>query len=273
MVSLAVNVPGPVAAARLVALGAAVTKVEPPAGDPLALAHPAWYDELRAGQERVTHDLKAEAGRSELDGLLRGADLLLTSSRPSALARLGLSQPELRGRYPRLTQVAIVGHAEPDQELAGHDLTYAAEVGLLAGPDLPRSLVADLGGAALAVSAALGLLLARERGGEPGYAEVALAEAAELFAMPLRHGATAAGGTLGGGFPPYGVYAAEGGWVAVAALEPRFQDRLRAELGLEELTSEALAAAFARRPAAEWQEWAREHDLPLAAVRSLPAAN
>ena len=30
-VSLAVNVPGPTAAARLVALGASVTKVEPPA--------------------------------------------------------------------------------------------------------------------------------------------------------------------------------------------------------------------------------------------------
>ena len=43
-VSLAVNVPGPTTAARLVALGASVTKVEPPAGDPLETAHPAWYD-------------------------------------------------------------------------------------------------------------------------------------------------------------------------------------------------------------------------------------
>ncbi|HEY1528891.1 MAG TPA: CoA transferase, partial [Candidatus Angelobacter sp.] len=33
IVSLALNVPGPVAAARLTSLGAEVTKVEPPGGD------------------------------------------------------------------------------------------------------------------------------------------------------------------------------------------------------------------------------------------------
>jgi crotonobetainyl-CoA:carnitine CoA-transferase CaiB-like acyl-CoA transferase len=36
IVSLATNVPGPVAAARLHDLGASIIKVEPPAGDPLA---------------------------------------------------------------------------------------------------------------------------------------------------------------------------------------------------------------------------------------------
>ena len=53
VVSLAVNVPGPTTAARLAALGASVTKVEPPAGDLLAAAHPAWYDDLKAGQQVV----------------------------------------------------------------------------------------------------------------------------------------------------------------------------------------------------------------------------
>ena len=97
-VSLAVNVPGPTAAAGLVALGASVTKVEPPAGDPLAAAHPAWYDELRAGQQVVTLDLKQEADRTGLEGLLETADLLLTSNRPGALARLGLAWPVLHAR-------------------------------------------------------------------------------------------------------------------------------------------------------------------------------
>jgi alpha-methylacyl-CoA racemase len=271
VVSLAVNVPGPTTAARLVALGATLTKVEPPAGDPLAGAHPAWYDELRAGQQVVTLDLKQPAERARLDELLEPADLLLTSSRPGALARLGLAWTELHARFHRLCQVAIVGHPAPDQELPGHDLTYAAEHGLVVPPDLPRTLVADLGGAELATTGAVALLFARERGGEAGYAEVSLADAASAFAAPLRHGATALGGSLGGGSPSYSLYPTQEGWLAVAALEPHFRLRLAEELGLDELTHEALTDAFRARTAEDWETWAREHDLPLGVVKDDPA--
>ncbi|HMJ01029.1 MAG TPA: CoA transferase [Gaiellaceae bacterium] len=271
-VSLAVNVPGPTTAARLVALGASVTKVEPPSGDPLAAAHPAWYDELRGGQQVLTLDLKQATDHAILDELLRPADLLLTSSRPDALTRLGLAWPALHARFPHLCQVAIVGYPEPEQERAGHDLTYAAAHGLVVPPDLPRTLVADLGGAELATTAALDLLLARERGGEAGYAEVALADAAAAFAAPLRQGATVEGGPLGGGLPQYGLYAARDGWIAVAALEPQFEQRLAAELGLDALTHEALAAAFSTRSAEDWEAWGREHDLPLSAVQDVGSA-
>jgi alpha-methylacyl-CoA racemase len=267
VVSLAVNVPGPTACARLAALGASITKVEPPAGDPLAATHPEWYEELRAGQDVLVLDLKQAGRRARLDELLDGPDLLLTSSRPGALARLGLAWPDLHARFPRLCQVAIVGHPEPNQERAGHDLTYAAGVGLVAPPRLPLTLVADLGGAERAAAAALALLLSRERGGEAGYVEVPLAGAAAAFAAPLRHGATASGGLLGGGLPAYGLYEADGGWLAVAALEPHFRQRLAKRLGLEELTHDGLAAAFRARTADDWEAWAREHDLPLAAVR------
>src|SRR5262245_65251204 len=123
-VNLGTNLPGPVAAARLVELGATVTKVEPPDGDPVELVAPALYAELARGQDVVRLDLKTPDGRSELDRLLAGADVLLTSSRPSALARLGLGRDELAQRHPHLVHVAIVGRPEPEQELAGHDLTY-----------------------------------------------------------------------------------------------------------------------------------------------------
>jgi alpha-methylacyl-CoA racemase len=271
-VALAVNVPGPTAAARLATLGASVTKVEPPAGDPLAAAHPAWYDELRAGQQVVTLDLKEAADRGRLDELLEPADLLLTSSRPAALARLGLAWPELHARFPRLCQVAIVGYPEPDQDRAGHDLTYAAAHGLVDPPDLPRTLVADLGGAELATTTAVALLLGRERGGEATYAEVPLADAASAFAAPLRHRATVQGGPLGGGLPQYGLFQTREGWLAVAALEPQFEQRLATELGLDELTHDALATAFQARSAEDWEAWGREHDLPLSAVQSIGSA-
>jgi alpha-methylacyl-CoA racemase len=110
VLTLAVNLPGPVAACRLCGMGAAVVKVEPPGGDPLARMCPGYYAELSAGQEVVSMDLKAREDRVSLDNYLENMDLLLTASRPAALGRLGLSWPELRARFPRLCQVAIVGH-------------------------------------------------------------------------------------------------------------------------------------------------------------------
>ncbi len=265
VVNVAVNVPAGVAAARLAELGASVTRVEPVGGDPLEAASPDLYARLAAGHVVVRLNLKDPADRGRLDDLLVDTDVLLTSSRPSSLGRLGLAWPDLEERFPRLVQVAIVGHPAPDQELAGHDLTYVGRYGLVSPPDLPRTLVADLGGAERAVSAALALLLGRDRGGER-YTEVALADAAEILALPWTYGLTRPGGLLGGGLPFYGLYEASGGWIAVAALEPGFRERLLSELGIDEPSHEVFAAAFAGRTPDEWERWAAERDLPIAAV-------
>jgi crotonobetainyl-CoA:carnitine CoA-transferase CaiB-like acyl-CoA transferase len=265
VVSLALNVPGSAAAGRLCRLGAAVTKVEPPDGDPLASACPAWYEQLCAGQDVVRLNLKDAAGRVSLDGLLEGADVLLTSSRPAALARLGLSWPHLHVRFPRLVQVAIVGHAAPRQDVPGHDLTYLASAGLLVPPQVPRTLLADLAGAEEAVSTALALLYACERGHDAGYVEVALADVAAAFAAPRRHGVTAAEGVLGGGFAGYGLYRAREGWIAVAALEPHFWRRLTEEL--EASDAQGLARIFLTQTAQYWEAWGTARDVPLVAVR------
>lgn len=266
VVTVAVNAPGPVAAARLCAMGAEVVKVEPPGGDPLESFCPSWYGPLAAGQEVVRLDLKRDTDTARLETMLSGADLFLTSSRPSALARLGLSPGETMRRHPGLSYVEILGEKSPNEERPGHDLTYQAALGLVAPPNMPATLLADLAGAERAASAALSLLLARERTGEPGHERVALAETAEDFAAPLRHGLTAPGGLLGGGDALYGLYQAREGWVAVAALEPHFRTRLCQELDVEEERA-ALAEVFAARTAEEWERWAAERDLPLAAVR------
>jgi alpha-methylacyl-CoA racemase len=267
IVSLAINLPGPFAAGRLRDLGAIVTKVEPPDGDPLARGCADWYRALHESVTVVRLDLKVSADRERLNPLLADADLLLTSSRPAALERLGLSWKELHSQFPRLCQVAIIGHAPPDENQPGHDLTYQATLGLVAPPDMPRALIADLGGAEEAVSMAVSLLLSRERHGTAEFAQVSLAEAAARFALPHQHGLTRTAGLLGGGWPGYNLYRSMDGWVAVAALEPHFAERLKVELAIETFSNEALAAAFARRTAAEWEAWGTKHDLPIVAVR------
>src|ERR1700727_2305136 len=84
IVSLALNVPGPVAAEGLTQMGAEVTKIEPPAGDGLSKFAPAWYQSLCKGQTVKQLDLKIPDGRKQLDGLLASADLLLAAFRPAA---------------------------------------------------------------------------------------------------------------------------------------------------------------------------------------------
>jgi crotonobetainyl-CoA:carnitine CoA-transferase CaiB-like acyl-CoA transferase len=266
VVTLAQNVPGPVAADRLRTLGAHVLKVEPPAGDPLFVYSPSWYAQLHRGCELVQLDLKGEAGRAALEERLRDADVLLASNRPSALARLGLGWEAVHARFPRLISVAIVGYPPPHEDLPGHDLTYVAKLGLLDPPRMPLSLFADLAGAERAVATTLALLYARERSGQADHATVSLADAVEGFAEPLRHGLTAPEGLLGGSLAGYRVYRARTGWVALAALEPHFWARFCTESGLGPADGLALPDLFLERDALDWETWASQRDLPLVAV-------
>jgi crotonobetainyl-CoA:carnitine CoA-transferase CaiB-like acyl-CoA transferase len=267
IVSLALNAPGPVAAARLTRLGAEVTKVEPPGGDATSRAAPKWYESLIRGQTVLRLDLKDSGGRVQLDSLLAKADLLLASFRPAALQRLGLDWQSLHARHPLLSFVGIIGYPPPLGERTGHDLTYQGDFGLLRPPEMPPTLFVDLAGAERAVSMALALLNRAARKGEAGCAWVSLHECAQDLAEPVRAGLTSPGGLLGGGYPLYGFYQANDGWIAIAALEPHFAERLLSELGLKKADRAELERIFHQRSAADWERWAMERDLPLVAVR------
>lgn len=267
VITLAINLPGPVAAARLRQLGATVTKIEPPSGDPLAIACRPWYDQLHQGITVLTLDLKDNRDRARLEEMLGTTDLLLTSMRLAALARLGLAADDVAARHPHLCQVAIVGHTPPDEDKAGHDLTYQAGLGLVQPPQLPRTLLADLAGAERAVSTALALLLSRAQGQAAGRAEVVLATAAETFGQPWQFGLTRPTGALGGGLPGYNLYETADGWVALAALEPHFWQRFLVAAGLVQPGRTGVAAYFRQHTTAHWAAWARKHDIPLEAVK------
>jgi alpha-methylacyl-CoA racemase len=275
VVSLAVNLPGPAAARRLRQLGASVTKVEPPSGDPLALAAPDYYEFFTDGQETVTVDLKSADGQRELDRHLGDADLLVTSHRPRALARLGLDWTSLHMRYPRLSQLAIVGSHGEGADTPGHDLTYQAQAGTIAAvegvPVLPALPVADLGGAERAVADGVAALFHARRTGEGMFVEVGLAQVVDDFAACRRFGLSGPGAPLGGGLPLYGMYPARDGYVAVAAIEPHFAVALADAVGSDSplsITAEALTDFFAEETVGHWEAWAEEKDIPLAVVRT-----
>lgn len=269
ILALVTNIPGPLAAAALARDGAQVVKVEPPAGDPLAAASRAWYDAITRGIDVVRLDLRQGEARTRLQALLARSDLLITAMRAGALERLGLSWPQVHERHPRLCHVAIVGEAAPNDDRAGHDLTYQAQAGLVRPPAMPQSVFADLFAAERAAAAAYRALFERSQTARGVRIEVAIANGAAQLADPLRYGLTGANGPLGGGLPVYRLYKSSDGWIALAALEAHFQARLSEALELETLDVEALTACFAQHPDAYWENLARRHDLPLCAVESV----
>ena len=265
VLSLALNLPGPAALMRLKAMGASCLKAEPPGpkgmptgtrGDPMGQYNPTAYATLHDGIKVIAIDLKTEKGQTRLHKELARTDLLLTSFRPSALARLGLGWKALHKVYPALSVVAIVGAPGARAEQPGHDLTYLADAGLVTGLDLPATLFADMGGALMASEAALKAVLAQKTSGKGLFQEVALSEAAAWLALPRHWGLTLPKGAVGGAHAGYRVYPCKDGRVAVAALEPHFAAALCAAAGVplrdmstlfQPATHQAIAAFLARQ--------------------------
>jgi len=273
VLSLALNLPGPAALMRLAQMGAQCTKVNPPAGDPMQHYTTSGYDLLHAGVKHKTLDLKTEAGQAALHKLLPKTDVLLTSFRPSALAKLGLGWKALHKQYPALSLIEVVGAPGPLAEIPGHDLTYQAEVGLVNGMDLPPSLFADMGGAVMASEATLKAVITLKTTGKGTHHEVALSEAAAWLALPRQLGLTTPDGAVGGAHAGYRVYACKNGRVAVAALEPHFATRLCEAAGVtlahpvkdlfKPATRQAIEAFFASQTRAQLDKLATAKDIPL----------
>jgi alpha-methylacyl-CoA racemase len=263
VVTIALNVPGPLAASHMRDQGARVVKIEPPQGDPLEGFCRTWYEELHHEVVVQRLDLKSDPGRTRMHSVLMDSDLFLASQRPSALARLGLDAATLlqpHAATAHLRWLNIVGEIERP-EVAGHDLTYLARARLL-GTEVPRTLVADVLGAERAFSTAL-LLLRQPQG---THATIGLFDSLDPLMAPLAHKLTGPDSLLGGMLAAYGIYEAREGRIAVAALEPHFRARLYEELHLP--MGSDLSEAFRTRAAAEWERWALELDLPINAIQS-----
>ena len=272
ILSLALNLPGPAALMRCRRMGATCTKLEPPAGDPMAQYQRATYDELHEGVEVQQADLKNAEGQATLHRLLAQTDVLLSSFRPSAIDKLGLGWDRLHQRYPALSHVAIVGAPGARAEEPGHDLTYLADNGLVTGLELPATLFADMSGSLMATEAVLQAALRRARGEVGALYEVALSEAARYIALPRSWGLTAPTGAVGGAHAGYRVYACKDGRVAVAALEPHFAAALCELAGVPAgdrrakgapATREAVAAFIASKTREQLDRLAVERDIPL----------
>jgi alpha-methylacyl-CoA racemase len=299
-------VPGPLAGLMLAEAGAQVIKIEPPGGEGMRAPPASWGDLsalfalINRGKRSLALNLKDEAVRAKLAPLIAEADVLLEGFRPGVMARLGLDDAAVRAINPRIVYCAITGYGQdgPKAQRPGHDVTYIAETGLLAlstgqpdAPTLPPVLIADLmGGSYPAVLAITMALFQRERTGQGAFLDISMTSGMFLptfwaWAQGLAgRGWPAPGGHIfTGASPRYRIYpAADGGLVAVGALEDKFWADFCSAIGLaDELRDDtadpqriiaAVAACVAERPARHWRETFARVECCAAVVTGLEAA-
>lgn len=243
------------------------------------------WDIMSRGRLSAGIDLKHELGRDLVRRLSLDADVFIEGFRPGVAERLGIGPDELRRDHERLVYGRMTGwgRSGPLADRAGHDLNYVSVSGALAhigrvgqAPTPPLNLVGDFGGGGMLL--AFGICAALVRRGITGVGQVvdaAMVDGAALLMAPL-FGAYDSGywsderGTnlLDSGAPFYDCYqCADGGYVAVGALEPQFFAALVAGLDLDPTTlpsqndrdrwpelREAFETRFRSRSRDEWAE-------------------
>ncbi len=239
--------PGPFAAMTLADLGAEVITIhraDPPEARAAQPANP-----LDRGKRSITLDLKDPEDVKVAKALIATADGLIEGMRPGVMERLGLGPEDLSAINPKLVYGRMTGWGQtgPRAKLAGHDLNYiglsgALWYGSLPGqpPMTPATLVGDIGGGALYL--VIGMLAGLMRSKETGQGTVVDAAIVDGSAhmMNLLMSMASVGGTvtergksrLDGPHWSRSYRCADGGYVAVQALEGKFYAIFLDRLGL-----------------------------------------
>ncbi|WP_236061473.1 CaiB/BaiF CoA transferase family protein [Actinacidiphila acididurans] len=264
VVELAGIGPGPFAAMLLADLGADVVRVDRPGGPDLGI-DPA-YDLTNRNKRSVVIDLKSDGGPAAVLDLVERADILIEGYRPGVAERLGVGPDACLARNPRLVYGRMTGWGQhgPLAATAGHDIGYIAVTGALGltgpadgPPAAPANLLGDYAGGSLyLVTGLLAALHHARLHGEGQVVDAAIVDGTAHLTTMI-HAMRAAGAwqdrraanLLDGGAPFYGVYeTADGGWMALGALEERFWARFAELLGL------TAAQAGLRADPARWPE-------------------
>lgn len=296
--------PGARASRILSDYGADVVKLGPtPAQGAVQITPPYYAYSGHRLMQRALLDLKNDAGREAFLALARDADVVLESFRPGVVDRLGISYDDVREVNPRIVYCSTSGFGQtgPRRDWAGHDVNYLAVSGYLdcsgrradGSPPLPGATVADIAAGGMhAVMAVMAALLRRERTGEGGYLDVAIADGA-FGLMSLYVDEYLATGTepgpghyiLTGRYACYEVYTCgDGRHLAVGAIEPRFWRNLCGALGLERYADAqtdderqgeiraAVAEVLATRSRDEWVDRLGPADCCVSAVQTVAEA-
>ncbi len=237
---------------------------------------------LDRGKRSIALDLKEPADLAIAKALIQTADGLTEGMRPGVMERLGLGPESALTLNPALVYGRMTGWGQtgPRAAQAGHDLNYIGLAGpLFYGgepgqvPGVPPTLLGDIGGGAmyLAVGMLAGLLNARATGKGTVVDAAIVDGASHMMALLLSMGAQFStqerGSSLLDGPHWSRCYrCADGGFIAVQCLEPKFYALFLKTLGLDHdpafadqydavqwpAQTKLLAAMFMGQPRAHW---------------------
>jgi len=277
IVELAGLGPVPHACMVLADLGADVVRVDRPGGG-FGLAS---YDVLGRSRRSIAVDLKHPGGPEVVLRLVESADVLVEGLRPGVTERLGVGPQACLERNPRLVYGRMTGWGQdgPLAPRVGHDLNYLAISGALGAigepgrkPVPPINLVGDFGGGSmLLVSGVLAALVERATSGQGQVVDAAMVDGVSTL-LAMTWGFRAGGSwaddrgvnVLDGGAPFYDTYVcADGGYLAIGAIEPQFWAVVVQVLGLQDAPAQhdrdtwpelrrRVAEVVATRPRDEW---------------------
>ena len=273
--------PTPFAGAMLAELGAEVIVIHRADG----AQSPARDNDspLDRGKKSIVLDLKVDADRDIARRLCRHAEGVIEGLRPGVMERLGLGPEDLRVDHDALVYGRMTGWGQtgPRAHLAGHDFNYAALTGAMwyasgAGdrPQTPPTVVGDIGGGALyLVIGMLSAIISARDTGKGCVVDAAIVDgAAHMMNLLMslqsnQHLNEVRGQSLLDGPHWSRCYeCADGAYVSVQCLEPKFYAQFLGVLGLTQDPrfsaqydkhqwpdqSRALAEIFAREPQSHW---------------------
>lgn len=302
--------PGPFATMALADMGATVVRVESPTRPDMVRFMPpfdgdtsAWHAVLNRNKRSLALDLKRPAAVEAIRRLVGrgGYDIVIEQFRPGVMDRLGLGYDALRAANPALIYCALTGYGQtgPLRDRAGHDNNYLALSGAISysgrretGPPPLGLQVADIGGGAL--GAMVGLLAAvvqRAATGQGQFVDISMFDMMVAWQSHLISHTLVAGKTPRpeemslNGARAYDYYeTADGRWLAVGSLEPKFWEGFCAAIdrpdliapglslddGAQARVKAAVRAAIAARPLAEWAAVFAARDVCVEPVLSVP---
>jgi crotonobetainyl-CoA:carnitine CoA-transferase CaiB-like acyl-CoA transferase len=250
---------GPACGRLLADFGADVIKVEPPEGDPVRQMG-LFYEgvslqavSIQRGKRSIAIDLKTEAGKEILRGLLSRADVLIENNRPGVMERLGFGWDVVHALNPRLVMVRISGYGQdgPNAARPGYGAICDAFAGvreLTGDPDrLPSRVALATTDYLTAVYSAFGAMMAlfhRQSSGRGQLIDAALYETAfsmmegivpafeKLGYCPTRQGPNLPG------VAPNSLYPTSDGYVLIAANNRPTWERLLGAMNRRDLADD-----------------------------------
>lgn len=261
---------------------------------------PPKFDVLLRGRSSMCIDLKKPEGIEIFFRLIDRADGLIEGFRPGVMERLGIGPDKCLKRNQRLVYGRMTGWGQegPLAQAAGHDINYIALTGALhaigrtnENPIPPLNLVGDQGGGGmfLAFGVLCALFEARDSG-QGQVVDVAIVDGVAAL-MGYYYGAWAAGewidqremNYLDGGSHFYSTYeTADGKWICIGAIEPKFYTLLLELIGAEDsefenqmdtskwpLFKTKIAKIFKSKTRDEWCEIMEGTDVCFAPVLSI----